>query len=176
MNRFLFFGALFCSLIASAQTTGIAFPDLKGESLSDKTINVPSDTKGKYTILCLAWSEDSEEELKTWLQPAYDKYIAKDGLMDDAFDVNLYFVPMFTGAKTAAYESSKKKFKKETQADLQSSVLFYKGDIDGYKTALKMTDSKKPYIFLLDTTGKIIYATSGEYTEDKLDALDDKIQ
>ncbi len=155
---------------------GTTFPSLKGETINDKTITIPSDTKGKFTVVGLSWSADAEKDLKTWYEPAYDKFIAKTGLMDDAFDVNLYFVPMFTGANAAAAKAAKKQMKETVQADLHPHVLIYAGEIESYQKTLKMDDKKKPYIFLVDKEGKIVYATSGEYTEDKMDAIDGLIE
>ncbi|TND08417.1 MAG: hypothetical protein FD123_2213 [Bacteroidetes bacterium] len=169
--------ALIALLAVSAFSfqVGESFPSLKGETMNDKTITLPSDCKGKFTIVCMAYSEDAENDLKTWFTPAYEKFIAKTGLMDDAFDVNLYFVPMFTGVKAAAAGAAKKQIVKDTDPTLHPHVLLYKGDLDAYKKSLKMDDKKKPYIFLLDKTGKIIYATSGAFSEEKMDAIDDKI-
>lgn len=167
------------SMLASVALTapvGEIFPELKGETLSDKTVSIPNDTKGKSTIICLAWSDEAERDLKTWYEPTYDKFIAKTELMADAYDVNLYFVPMFTGPKVAAAASAKTQMKKDVQADIQPHIIIYKGEIDSYKEKLKMDDKKKPYVFVLDKTGKIVYVTSGAYTEDKMDAIDDVIE
>jgi hypothetical protein len=155
---------------------GDIFPDLKGESLDDKTVSIPNDTKGKSTIICLAYSEDAEKDLATWYEPTYNKFIAKTELMSDAYDINLYFVPMFTGTKAAAAASAKAKMKQQVQEDIQPHVLIYRGELDAYKDKLKMDDKSKPYIFVLDKTGKIIYTTSGPYTEDKMDEIDDQIE
>ena len=155
---------------------GEIFPDMKGESLDDKNVSLPNDTKGKSTIICLAYSDDAEKDLKTWYEPTYYKFIAKTELMSDAYDVNLFFVPMFTGAKSAAAATAKAKMKQEVQADIQPHVLIYRGELDAYKDKLKMDDKSKPYIFVLDKEGKILYVTSGEYTEDKMDAIDDQIE
>lgn len=166
--------ATLLTLGATAQT-GQVFPSLKGETMKDKNITVPDDTKGKFSILCLAYSEDAETDLHTWFTPMYDKFIAKTGLIDSEYDINLYFVPMFTGAKAAAAGTAKKKIIAETDPELQPYILLYKGDLDTYKTALKMNDKDKPYIFLLDATGKIVYATSGAFDDDKLDNIEDKL-
>lgn len=155
---------------------GEQFPELKGETLSDKIVSIPQDTKGKSTIICMAYSDDAEKDLKTWYQPAYDKFIAKTGLMDDAFDINLYFVPMFTGARESLVGNAKKQMKEGVQEDLQPHIIVYKGALDAYKDKLKMDDKKKPYIFVLDKEGKIIYVTSGAYTEEKMDDIDDKLE
>lgn len=163
-------------LNAADAPVGQSFPAMKAESLNDKTVSLPSDTKGKFTIICLSYSEEAESDLQTWFEPAYDKFIAKTGMMDAAYDVGLYFVPMFVGSKTAALPIVRKRMKAEVQADIQPHILLYKGELEPYKETLKMVDKKKPYIFLLDKTGKIVYTTSGSYTEDKMDAIDDLIE
>jgi hypothetical protein len=168
--------ATFSSVSFIEAPVGTVFPDLKAESLTDKIINVPADTKGKSTIICMSYSDEAEKDLRTWFEPAYDKFIAKTELMSDAYDVNLYFIPMFTGTKEAAAAGAKKHMKETVQDDIQPHIIIYKGSMDAYKEKLKMDDKKKPYIFVLDKEGKIVYATSGAYTEDKMDEIDDKIE
>jgi len=34
----------------------------------------------------------------------------------------------------------------------------------------------EPYIFVLDKEGRVVYVTSGFYTEEKMDAIEDKIE
>ena len=168
--------AAISSIVLIDSPVGTKFPDLKAETLDNKIINVPADTKGKSTIISLAYSDEAEKDLQTWYEPMYDKFIAKTELMSDAYDLNLYFVPMFTGSKEAAAAGAKKQLKETVQADIQPHIIIYKGAIDVYKEKLKMDDKKKPYIFVLDSDGKIIYSTSGAYTEDKMDEIEDKIE
>jgi hypothetical protein len=160
-------------LAAHAQV-GKMFPELTGETLNDAKKSIPSSTKGKYTIICMAYSSDSENDLRTWLQPTYDKFIAKTEMF--SYDVNLYFVPMFTGLNIAGAGKAKKQLKEETQADLQPYVLFYTGDIDAYKKELGMDKKDTPYIYVLDKDGKVVYATSGVYTDNKMENLEDKLE
>jgi hypothetical protein len=176
MKLILFTVAAISSLALTEVPVGTLFPDLKAETLENKIVNIPADTKGKSTIICLAYSDEAEKDLKTWHEPMYDKFIAKTELMSDVYDLNLYFVPMFTGTKEAAAAGAKKQMKETVQADIQPHIIVYKGAIDIYKEKLKMDDKKKPYIFVLDKDGKIIYSTSGAYTEDKMDAIEDKIE
>src|SRR5215467_3076999 len=87
-----------------AQVIGKAFPSMTAETVDDKKVNLPQDTKGKYTLLGLAYSKKSEDELNTWLNPVYSTFIQKQTGMIQGFsyDVNVYFVPMFTGVNAAA--------------------------------------------------------------------------
>jgi hypothetical protein len=175
MKIILFFVTAIMTLQTGDEPLGQIFPDLKGETLDDKIISIPNDTKGKSTIICMAYSDDAEKDLRTWYEPTYNKFIAKTELMSDAYDINLYFVPMFTGVKEGAVGNAKKQMKEGVQEDLQPHIMVYKGALDAYKDKLKMEDKKKPYIFVLDESGKIIYVTSGAYTEEKMDEIEDKI-
>lgn len=179
MKRFFVAGSVLLFFLLSSfrerrgGVTGIVFPDISGVTLSDKKVSIPKDTKGKSTIIALAYSQDAEKELKTWAEPTYEKFIAKSQLI--AYDINLYFIPMFSGAKIAWAESARQKFKKENDPELHPYVLIYKGELDKYKTALQMNKKDTPYLFVLDKDGKVVYSATGFYTEEKMDAIEDHL-
>ncbi|PCI16312.1 MAG: hypothetical protein COB62_08035 [Piscirickettsiaceae bacterium] len=63
-----------------------------------------------------------------------------------------------------------KRVKIMTPEQLETFKSIYKGSLDPYKAYLK--DKNKPYFFVLDENGKIVYATSGKYTAKKLDEIE----
>ncbi len=161
-----------------AQVIGKIFPDMIAETVEDKKVNLPTDTKGKYTLLGLAYSKKSEDELNTWFSPVFGKFIQKtNGLMGGmGYDVNVYFVPMFTGVNAAATGTAKKKAAKNIDPQLLPYVLFYKGELKTYKEALDFEKKDIPYFFVLDPDGKIVFATSGKYSDEKMDEIESKIE
>jgi hypothetical protein len=179
MRKFglLIVGIVVCST-ALAQVTGKIFPDMEAETVEDKKVKLPADTKGKYTLLGLAYSKKSEDDLNSWFQPVFEKYIQKTtGLMSGfGYDINVYFVPMFTGINAAATGTAKRKALKNIDPQLLPYVLFYKGELKPYKESLEFDKKDVPYLFVLDPTGKIVYATIGKYTEDKMDAIESVIE
>src|SRR6478609_5365401 len=140
---------LACSYCVGAQVKGKMFPDLVAETVEDKKVNLPADTKGKYTLLGLAYSKKSEDELNSWFSPVFSTFIQKTkGLMAGfGYDVHVYFVPMFTGVNAAATGTAKKRAAKDI-----------------------------PYFFVLDPEGKIVYATSGKYSDDKMAQIEEVIE
>jgi hypothetical protein len=174
----LLFFLLTSGMVSSAQVIGKMFPDMIAETTEDKKVNLPGDTKGKYTLLGLAYSKKSEDELNGWFNPVFSKFIQKSkGLMEDmGYDVNVYFVPMFTGVNAAATGTAKKKAIKNVDPQLLPYILFYKGELKTYKEALDFEKRDIPYFFVLDPTGKIVYATSGKYTEEKMDEVEAVIE
>lgn len=166
------------SLTASAQVIGKIFPDMNAETVEDKVVSLPNDTKGKYTLLGLAYSKKSEDELNGWFEPIFSKFIQKTtGLMAGfGYDVNVYFIPMFTGINAAATGTAKRKAIKKVDPQLLPYILFYKGELKLYKDELDFEKKDIPYFFVLDKDGKIIFATSGAYSESKLDQVEEVIE
>lgn len=151
---------------------------MEAETVEDKKVKLPESTKGKFTLLGLAYSKKSEDELNTWFTPVFEKFIQKtNGLMAGmGYDVNVYFVPMFTGINAAATGTAKKKAVKNVDPQLLPYLLFYKGDLKAYKEALDFEKKDIPYFFVLDSEGKIVFATSGAYSQDKMDSIEEVIE
>lgn len=178
MNKKTFIaGFILCvsSVAYTQSSTGKIFPDIAGETCKGKALSIPSDTKGKITLIGMAYSKKAEDDLKTWLSPVYNKFIAKTGMFDSEYDVNLYFIPLFTGANYGAVNAAKKKLKEDTDEILHPHVLFYAGGIKKYKEELGFEEKDSAYFFVLDKNGKIIYTTTGQFSEEKMDAIEDTL-
>jgi hypothetical protein len=167
-----------CVFRTIAQVIGTSFPEMVAETVDDKKVTLPLDVSGKYALIGLAYSKKSEDELNSWFSPIFNKFIRKpEGMMAGmGYDMNVYFVPMFTGVNAAATGTAKKKALKNTDPQLLPYILFYKGELKKYKEALDFERRDIPYFFILDPEGKIIYATSGAYSEAKMDALEEVIE
>lgn len=172
--KYLLFTTLTFFLAQSYAQVGDAFPSLTGETLDEKITTIPEDTQGKFTLVAMASSEKAEEFLRGWYEPVYNHFIAKTGMFDDQFDVNVYFVPMFTGGQRIGKDKVMNSMKKNSSSDeLFPHVLFYEGDLSVYQEALKMKKKDLPYIFLIDPEGEVAYVTSGYFDQRKMDAIDD---
>lgn len=174
MIRATFFSiAIGCA--ATVLPQGSLFPELKGETPSGKHITLPKDAKGKHTILCLAYDKSANDLLTAWFEPAYLRFVMHHGLFAGDHDVNIWFVPMFTGMNKAAYGPVMKKVQKGEAPEVQDHILFFQGDIDLYVQELDMGDKSKPYVFLLNDAGQVIHTESGEFTDDKLEAIEEAL-
>ncbi len=170
--------ALISVHFAAAQVIGKYFPVMEAETVEDKKVTLPEDVKGKYTLLGLAYSKKSEDELNTWFSPVISKFVLKTGglLAGMGYDVNVYFIPMFTGINAAATGTAKRKALKNMDPQLLPHILFYKGELKPYKEALDFERRDIPYFFVLDPFGKIVYATSGAFSEEKMDKVEEVIE
>lgn len=168
-----------CVAVSSrAQVVGKIFPTMEAETVEDRKVVLPDAGKGKFTLVGLAYSKKSEDELNSWFQPVFEKFIQKTSgvLASFSYDVNVYFVPMFTGVNAAATGTAKRKAIKNIDPQLLPYVLFYKGELKPYKEALDFEKKDIPYFFVLDETGKIVYATSGKYTPAKMSQIEDVME
>lgn len=161
------------ALIAPSQ---LSFPKMECTSLEGKKVVLPADHNGKRTVLGMAFSQKAEKELSGWFQPAYSMFIEKPDpnaiIPMDSYDVNCYFVPVFSGVLQAAAGKAEKKMKEGLDKSLQSNVLLYKGKADEIKSALKISTTDSPWFFVVDTDGKVLYSTSGAYTEAKMEEIE----
>ena len=150
------------------------FPDLKGETLAKKTLTIPQDIKGKFSIVGLAHSQKAESDLQTWFQPIFTTFIEKPkpGLFNENYDINIYFIPMFTGVNQAGAEKAHKFLNEKLDKNLVPYVLIYKGELSQYKNFLNLTENDIPYFFVLDDKGKIVHSTSGKYTDEKMEKIE----
>ena len=176
----IFLSTLFCltALLAQAQT-GQPFPALAGTTLTGKAMSLPNDTQGKYTLVGLAYSQKSQDDLEGWFQPVYSTFLDKNRSMwevNGSYNVNIYFVPMISGIKEAAAGKIEKRLKKELDPALQPHVLLYTGPIKDYKEALNLGKKDEPYFFVLDADGKVVYATQGAYSDKKMEEVESHLE
>jgi len=155
------------------------FPQMEVTRLNDEVLNLPQDTKGKFTLIGMSYSKKSEDQLVTWFNPVYQTFIHKSdkpSLFGSDYDINVFFIAMFTGLNKAAAGPVKKKMRKHSDPLLEPHLLFYKGEIKSFKQSLKLDRKDTPYFFVLDENGQIVHTTSGAYSQDKMDDIEELLE
>ena len=146
------------------------FPELTGTTLNGKTVSLPKQTHGKFTVLGIAYSLKAQDDLNTWYQPIYTE------VMENKFiPAAVYFIPMTGNIKGMSQEKIKSKMKEGMDSEWHKYVLVYQEKPDDYIKELGMTEKDKTYIFVLNPNGEIVYSTNGEFTRPKMDAIIDKL-
>ena len=174
MHKFSLVIALLVALNVNAQK-GVAFPKVNGETLDNKSVSLPF-KNGKYTVVAIAFDRAAENSLKKWLNPLYNMFIKKGNGstfdMAEIYDVNFIFIPMISGFKKVAED-----FKKGTDKEFWPYILdTEKTDVKELQLQLQVTDTKIPYFYVLDKNGKVVISQKGEFTEDKLELIEDAIE
>ena len=166
------------SLHLNAQI-GKPFPKMNAHKLDEKNVILPEETKGKYTLLGLAYSKEAEKDLVTWYQPVYKTFIFKDkgGAFEvEFYDIHLYFIPMFTGINQAAHSKVAKEMKVGVDKTLWPYLLLYKGELKTFKDHLGMNDKNLPYFYILNKQGVVVHKTSGKYSDEKMAEIEKHLE
>jgi hypothetical protein len=160
---------------------GVKYPAMSGENLLRKNVSVPP-SNGKVTLIALAYSEKSEEDLKAWREPLFDLFIQAPGtdLFEfDPYDANVKFVVLLTGVNKMAAGKVKSKLEDNVKEHWKEHIIVVKGKTLANYSELDLEKGKagksKPYFFLLDKSGKVIYATSGTYTKQKQQEIEEHL-
>lgn len=171
MKKILLLVAIAATQLVHAQKV---FPTLQCETLNDKTLVIPTDVKGKRTVICLAMSPRAEKELRAWNNPLYNSLLGNGmgGLMGGRmYDANLCFVGMLKGVAKLGLNEAKRQSREKVEKKLHGNFMVSDDDVKTLMKALDINDATEPHFFVLDADGKIIFHTSGEYQDKKLDAI-----
>ncbi len=156
-----------------------AFPEISGETLTGESVKIPETTNGKMTILGIAFSKKAEEDLRSWFEPAYTKFISPPKVSfipEDPWEGNLYFIPMLQGLAKTVSGKVEKELKEGIDPKLHEYIMMYKGSVKEYKDELDMKYSSTPYFFVLDEEGSILYRTEGSYADSKMEELESYLE
>jgi len=74
----------------------IHLPAIDGKpSLDDESVSLPTDTKGKFTLIGVAFSEDAQNDLYTWgVCPCLRFILGRKWFECHGVDVNVQLVPL----------------------------------------------------------------------------------
>lgn len=164
--------------IALAVFAQSVFPTITCETLKDKKVTLPDDVKGKKTVVAVLLSTKADKQFQAWAQPLYNSLVAEGvgGLMGGRmYDANLCFVGMVRGLAKLALPEMKEKAKKNVDSKLHNNFMYCDSDVDAFTKTLNIKDKSEPYFFVLDKDGNIIYQTSGQYSDEKLNGLTEKL-
>ena|SRR5690554_4761673 len=151
---------------------GQVFPQIETETVSGKLVKLPGEFSGTYSLIGIGTSKRAEEDLRTWQRPMYNKFIAKTGLMDQMYNVQIGFLPLFTGAARMAKDKVVKRLKENNEKLVMDHVYVYSGSRDPFRS-VGIEDKSEPYFLLLDATGKIVWYTSGKFRQKHLDEIEE---
>lgn len=155
----------------TAQSTAIT-----GETTEGRTITIPQASAGKHCIIAIAASKKAEPLLQEWYEPAYMRFVVKQGLMVSDVECDLWLVPVFTGLNKAAYGPSMERLKQEADPDIAGRVVFVEDNAAALLDAWGMKDRDEPYFFVIGPDGKRKHMEKGAYNVDKLDALEEALE
>lgn len=135
---------------------GNKFPTLEAQTLEDKKIIFPDETKGKFTVLATGFSQKAQEPINTWT----------DFILKEYPEFNYYEIPIGNSYYALFGKTIDNAMKKAVPKDLHSKTATYYGNLSqSYIEQFGVTDKSTTYVFLLNKEGTIIYKNSGFVNE-----------
>lgn len=161
-------------LFSTSMISYKSFPTISCTDLKDNPVELPKAIKGKMSIVLLAASKKTEEDLQSWMLPIYNQFIADQSnnmFATEAYDVNTYFIPVFSGVAKAAANTIKKKLLNGLDPSLQAHVLVYKGSANKLFEDLSL-NKKELAVLVLDEKGTVVKKITGSYSDSKMEQIE----
>ncbi len=123
-----------------------------------------------FVLIGIGTSQKAENELRTWQVPVFNRYITKTGLMDQMYDVKVWFIPLFTGASQISKPNVVKKLRENNEKLVIDNLLIYSGPREPFNE-FGVDDKKEPYFLLIGADGRVKWAARGIFQQKYIDQI-----
>jgi ATP10 protein len=154
---------------ALAQTLlhpGDTFPEISGPTLSGKHLTLPADAAGKPAVVSFSFSKAGGKESGLWSEHIENDFPAVG---------HPYTVMMIEAAPKFVRGMIISGSKKGMSPQAQDRCIAMEHDEDAWKKRIGFTDENKAYIFLLTPNGRIVWKSSGPFSDAEYASLKKEI-
>jgi hypothetical protein len=141
------------------------FPVVSGFNLNRLELEFPRDFNGDLNLVVIAFKQNQQITVNTWLPFAQETEIAFPGFIYYEFPT---INEMSSLSRTFINEGMRAGIPDQTARE--RTVTLYL-DKEALKPALDITSENSIYLFLVNREGNIYWRSTGEYTEDKAGSL-----
>jgi hypothetical protein len=135
---------------------GDTFPTIEAQTLEDKKIIFPDDTKGKITVLATGFAQNVQDPINTWTELILKKYPT----------ISYFEVPIGNSMGALFSKQIDNAMKEVVPKELHPMTATYYGVLcNTYKQQFGATGNETCYIFLLDKEGNIAFKAVGSVSE-----------
>lgn len=150
-----------------AQTIiGKSLPNLKGNTLAGKALEIPKDIKGKITFISFGFSQASSKKSEVWFKNFLSKYLKEKNIEFYAFPM-LGDNPLVKTFGPIVEKGLKNQVKKEGQ---EHAMMVYQA-LDPIKKYIGYDTKEDTYLYLTDKKGNIVWAAQGAFSQTKFNEI-----
>ena len=142
---------------------GKRFPEVTAESLAKTRESIPDSAKGKVALIVVAFLQQSQPQLDSWLGPFAERFGGKEGF-------TFYEVPMISSGYKFMRLIIDSGMRGGIPKEKHKNVVTMYGDVEKYMKELNL-EARFGYAFLLDKEGIIRWQGQGFATADSLKQL-----
>ena len=139
------------------------FPTVQAKNLEGDLVSIPDDAKGKVTLVAVAFLQQSQGQLDSWLNPFYEKFGKRDDFM-------FYEVPMIAKGYIFMKPIIDSGMRGGLPQFKYKHVVSLYGDVHKYSDELQI-DPSFGHAFLLDKEGKIRWQNKGYAEKNDLEDM-----
>lgn len=155
-----------CLLLMTLASDSVRFPTLTSSNLEGKTFTMPRDFAGERNVLFIAFLRQQQADVDTWV-PFVKPLVAR------APDAEYYEIPtiyrMIAPMRWMLNRGMKAGI--DDRAARDRTITLYL-DKDGFKRSLAIEDEKSIHVMVVDRDGRVLWRTTGSFTEEKGRALE----
>jgi hypothetical protein len=153
------------AITPQSPTAALSFPDITADTLSKQTLHLPKDFGTADSLVVLAFERDQQKDLDSWAKPAEDLAATNPQL-------RFYEVPVFPWRDVFYRWWLNTAMRSNTPDDAarRRTIPVYV-DKQKFKSELQITTEKAVTVVLLDKDGRVLWRSSGPWTEEKGRAL-----
>ena len=142
---------------------GKKFPEVTADSLAKTPVSIPGSAQGKVALIAVAFLQQSQPQLDSWLGPFTERFGSKEGF-------TFYEVPMISSGYRFMSFIIDSGMRGGIPKEKHKNVVTMYGDVEKYMQALDL-DARYGYAFLLDREGIIRWQGKGFSTPEVLKEL-----
>jgi hypothetical protein len=142
---------------------GKRFPEVTAESLAKTRESIPESAKGKVALIVVAFLQQSQPQLDSWLGPFAERFGGKEGF-------TFYEVPMISSGYKFMRLIIDSGMRGGIPKEKHKNVVTMYGDVEKYMKELNL-EPRFGYAFLLDKEGIIRWQGKGFATPESLKEL-----
>jgi hypothetical protein len=142
---------------------GKRFPDVSADSLAKTRESIPESAKGKVTLVVVAFLQQSQPQLDSWLGPFAERFGGKDSF-------TFYEVPMISSGYKFMRLIIDSGMRGGIPKEKHKNVVTMYGDVEKYMKELNL-EAQFGHAFLLDKEGIIRWQGKGFATSESLKEL-----
>jgi hypothetical protein len=142
---------------------GKRFPDVSADSLAKTRESIPESAKGKVTLVVVAFLQQSQPQLDSWLGPFSEKFGGKEGF-------TFYEIPIISSGYKFMRLIIDSGMRGGIPKEKHKNVVTMYGDVEKYMKELNL-EAQFGHAFLLDKEGIIRWQGKGFATPESLKEL-----
>jgi hypothetical protein len=142
---------------------GKRFPEVTADSLAKTRESIPESAKGKVTLVVVAFLQQSQPQLDSWLGPFAERFGGKEGF-------TFYEVPMISSGYKFMRLIIDSGMRGGIPREKHKNVVTMYGDVEKYMKELNL-EAQFGHAFLLDKEGIIRWQGKGFATSESLKEL-----